>query len=187
MIYVKDIAYKKGVNEAVGIINRCLGETSLNELNICVYENSDLEMKLGCCVNNRNHLYKNGRFFKYDKVIELSPNLRVLNEKEQLNTIVHEMLHALKECEKDKHHGQWLRFAKVINQHTNLGITATYGSETMNAIIKGKGINRPKYIIKCSCCGNIVDYKTRECNLIKKPELYRSNCCRANIIIENGR
>lgn len=187
MIFVRDLAFKKGVDNAVDIINTCLGKTSLNDLNVYVYENDRLEMKLGCCVNNRNRMYKQGRFSKYDKVIELSPNLKVLDEKEQVNTIVHEFLHALKECEKDKHGGKWLEYSKIINAKTNLGITATYGNKTMDAIIKAKGVNRPKYIIRCSCCGQAVDYKTRECNVTKYSHLYKSGCCRASLIVESGR
>lgn len=187
MIYVRDSEYKDNVNKAIDIINNCLGENSLNDQNIYIYENSNLRMKLGCCVNNKNHMYKQGRFYKFEKVIELSPNLKVLDEKEKINTIVHEFLHALKECEKDNHGGKWLEYSKIINAKTNLGITATYGNKTMDAIIKGKGVNRPKYIIRCSCCGQAVDYKTRECTLTRYPHLYKSNCCRASLIVENGR
>ena len=93
-------------------------------------------------------------------------------------TIVHELIHTVKDSEgHDKTFKYW---ASIANKKYNMNI-GTYASN--NEIEAFRKIVKPLYKTTCSNCGANTGVYYRASKIIKHPENYRSNCCKANIIV----
>jgi predicted SprT family Zn-dependent metalloprotease len=108
-----------------------------------------------------------GRFYGSKKdgcTVEINPECP---ESEIRDTMRHELLHLLTGRSDTK------RFEYICNK---LEIGFQHNIELEKA-------ESYKFEIKCSECGEIVGKRMRKSKLIKRPENYRSGCCKAELIV----
>ena len=93
------------------------------------------------------------------------------NEQQMLNTLVHEVLHAVYPGE--SHGGKWAKAAHVMNKKYGLDISrcADYRDENGESILNNESL--AKYIVKCPKCGQTI-YRSRACKITNHPEWF---CC----------
>lgn len=115
----------------------------------------------GQCVRRYNDIF----------TIRLSTYFIDNDEQEIMQTLIHEVLHTVKDC---MNHGpNWKAKAALINYKTNYKI-ARCSSYTMNNA-KAKEV-REKYVIKCKNCNKIF-YRQALSNVVKNPERYKCGTC----------
>lgn len=98
-----------------------------------------------------------------------------LSDAAALNTIIHEILHTCPNG--NSHTGKWKKMADLINKYYPeycIKKSTTYNE-------KGIESNRkPKYVFKCTSCGQIVNYY-RNCNFVKYTSNYRCGICKGGV------
>lgn len=95
------------------------------------------------------------------------------------DTIIHELIHTIAECK--GHDSKFQYYASKANRMYGMNI-GTYASEAEKEAFRK--VVKPKYVIKCSKCGAVVATRHRNCAVIKHPEGYHSNCCKAELIVD---
>ena len=91
-------------------------------------------------------------------------------------TIVHELIHTIKEC--NGHDSKFQYYARKASRMYGMDI-GTYANETEKEAFRK--VIKPKYVITCSKCGKVIATRHRECKLTKHPEIYHSGCCKAKL------
>lgn len=106
-------------------------------------------------------------------IIEISD--RLLNDnvpdKSAEETMIHEMLHSVRDNRYEGHMGMWLKEAIIVNRVYGYNIKRCSSPEEKGVDIQPV----QRYALKCNKCGKIV-YRYRLSKVIKHPELYRCKC-----------
>lgn len=90
------------------------------------------------------------------------------------NTILHELLHTVKECH--GHKGQWKELAAKVNRrlpHYTIKRTTSYEEKGLEYKPKAR---TNLYAVKCTHCGKEY-YREKESKLIQYPDKYRCGVC----------
>lgn len=153
------------------------------DITICVAKRNN--KRYGCCkpempdeqykrVTKKGFRYiiKYENYKKY--TIEISKWVMELDESIIKNTIIHELIHCLPNC---NNHGKFFKaYANIIN--TKLGYNITRAGNKKEDYIKSnieyKDEKQYKYIIECEKCGQIFYRKRLQKNFINK---YRCSKC----------
>ncbi|MCI9063778.1 MAG: hypothetical protein HFJ17_04180 [Clostridia bacterium] len=183
------------------LFDECINE--LKSINIDIINNptiGKIDIKIaprqtkryGCCKQenpdtNYYHIIKRGRkqYIHYDRFqehhIEISRWVMDLNDTIIKNTIIHEMIHCLPNC--NNHGLQFKQYATYINKLLGYNISRVGNKEldfkNSNLEFDNK-TNRFKYKIICTGCGQIIFRNRLRNNFIKK---YRCGKCNSKLEI----
>lgn len=169
----------------------------LESIGIDIKEAGNIDIKIskrnnkryGCCKQENpeestKYIEKIGyrRIIKYRKFnthhIEISPWLMESEKNIIKNTIIHEIIHCLPDC---NNHGKIFKtYAKIINQKLGYTIT-TVGNKQQDYINSNKQyVNKTvnNYKIECEKCGQVFYRQRLNKNLVKK---YRCGKCRGRL------
>lgn len=165
-------------NEKVGLIDIAISKRNNKRYGCCKHEEPDeKDFNIKKYKNYFKITYK--RFKKHH--IEISKWVMNLDEKIIKNTIIHEILHCLPEC---NNHGKVFQdYAKLINKKLEYNISTLGNKEEdykkSNLKLEEENINY-KYKIMCKQCG-IMFYRQRlKKDLIKN---YRCSRCGGKIVM----
>ena len=178
ILYIECIEELKKLNidmedkMVVGDIDISISKRATKRYGCCKQENPDVRTK-----------YREGKKIKYRKYnshhIEISKWVMNLNDEIIKNTIIHELLHCLPDC---NNHGKVFNYySKIINQ--NLGYNI---SRVGNKVEDLKKSNIPfeeeyyKYKIRCTKCNHIYYRKRLAKNFFKK---YYCGICKGKLEI----
>ena len=114
--------------------------------------------KLGLCAVNHT---------RQTTSIYLTDSCLLLDDDMILNTLIHELLHSLPNCQ--DHKFSWKTYAKQIQKMTGINISRLANVEDLTSKINYK------YIVKCRACGAEWGY-ARMTKIVKNPSEYRCRC-----------
>ena len=177
-LYIECIEELKKINinmldqKKVGNIDISISKRATKRYGCCIQENPDETSK-----------YREGRKLKYRKYhlhhIIISKWVMSLNDEIIKNTIIHELLHCLPDC---NNHGEKFKYySKIINQELGYNISRLGNREE-----DLKKSNIPieeeyyKYKIRCKSCNYIYYRKRLVKNFIKK---YYCGICKGKLEI----
>ena len=110
--------------------------------------------------------------YKVEKIVISEHLINYGTIKENKETILHELAHAL-DCNQHGHDIIWKKYAKKI------------GLEDVNTKAK-PSYNIPyKYVLKCAVCGKVLGKRHRKSKNLQAR--YRSNCCGGYILFEENK
>jgi len=102
-----------------------------------------------------------------------------LSDKAAKDTIMHELLHAVKGC--NGHKGKWLELANKVNrllpQYT-IKRTTSHTEKGLECAPRERNI---RYVLKCTCCQREVR-REKMTKVIRFPEQYRCATCGGKLI-----
>lgn len=144
--------------------------------------------RYGCCKQEMPDIktsYKvNGKVY-YKKFnmhhIEISKWVMDLNDDKIKNTIIHELIHCLPNC---NNHGKWFKqYAKIINNVLgyNIGRVGNKKQDFEESNLEFKEDIVYKYKIKCSNCNQLYYRKKLAKNFFQK---YRCGKCKGKLILQ---
>lgn len=113
--------------------------------------------------------------------IELSTKTFGYRSREEIkNTVMHEAIHALKQCHREGHKGEWLRIANQVNRAYGYKIKRC--SEITDTEAYAEAVqSRANYTVKCEKCGHEWHYQ-RMSNCVKNPSRYIHTGCGGHIV-----
>lgn len=180
------------------LYNECLNELksigiNLEEKDIGKIDISFAKRKTkryGCCKQeepDKTTAYRQKRIVHYRKYnkhhIEISKWLMDLNDDIIKNTIIHEMIHCLPDC--NNHGKEFKKYSKLINEKLGYNISRLGNKkedyEKSNVEFKEENL-KYKYVIVCEKCGLIYYRQRMAKNFTKK---YRCGKCRGILRILN--
>lgn len=140
--------------------------------------NSRTQRALGRCKSRINRMTK----VRTDIKIELTESYflayaRAKQYDKIKNTILHEMCHALPNG--NNHGYQWQSYARVVGKASNQNISRLAEDD---AIINEMTINRAKYIIECTDCGQQYTY-TRRPKVANRLSGCNCGICKSNKLV----
>lgn len=145
--------------------------------------------RYGCCKQeepDKSTAYREKRIIHYRRYnkhhIEISKWLMDLNEDIIKNTIIHEIIHCLPDC--NNHGKEFKKYSKLINEKLGYNITRLGNKKEDYEKSNLKFIENPqiKYIIACENCGLIYYRQRMAKNFTKK---YRCGKCKGKLRILN--
>lgn len=174
---LKQIGINLEKNEQIGTIEIQLSNRSTKRYGVCKQEEPDPEARY-IEKRGRRKIIKYARYKKHK--IEISTWVMQLDENIIKNTIIHELIHCIPNC--NNHGKEFKKYANYIN--TKLGYTIkTTGNKKEDyekSNIQYQEDTTYKYKIKCQKCGQIY-YRKRKCtNFTKK---YRCGKCGGKLTI----
>lgn len=104
--------------------------------------------------------------------ISISKYIKNNDEKELMNTLVHEVLHAVPKC--FNHGAQWRAAASLMNEKFNYGIERLANDSVANLTPQHQAVLK-RYAIKCADRGQEI-YRQTQSKVIKHPEMYSCGC-----------
>ena len=171
------------------IYNKCIEELRTVEINIKdnpLIGNVDIKLakrdakRYGCCKQEEPdkkyyHIEKRGRkkYIKYDRFkkhhIEISKWVLELDEDIIKNTVMHEIIHCLPNC--NNHGKEFKKYANYINKKLGYDIKTVGNKEEdykKSNLPYKKESNDYKYKIICKKCGQVIYRKRLKKDLIQK-------------------
>lgn len=117
------------------------------------YKKSNKDNKYNCTIKINRFLLNNG------------------TNDEIINTLIHELIHAIKYPNNNGHNKTWNNLSDIIGSKLGYKISrlAHYSSNTL------KPAETYKYKVACCECGKVWKFK-RMCNTVKHPENWTCNC-----------
>lgn len=179
-----EILFKECIEELRTININILDEETIGKIDIKITKRNS--KRYGCCKQeepdkNRYHIIKRGRtkIKRYDKYnkhhIEISKWVMQLDDKIIKNTIMHEIIHCIPEC---NNHGEvFKKYALYINKNLGYNITRLGNKEEdyKNSNIKFEEETKHyNHTIICTKCGQTIYRQRLNKDLIKK---YRCGIC----------
>lgn len=134
---ITDSRLEKNYNTALDIVKSVIGEKEVKQLMRKV-----IEVKISPRAKHRHGLC---RYVNGNCIIEVSKYLFRVDDKEMINTLIHEILHTFKDTK--GHNYRWKWYARRISDNTEYKIERTGKKETLT-------INDYNYLITCVKCGN---------------------------------
>ena len=115
---------------------------------------------------------RNGRYSINISSVLLNENS---NEKDLINTVIHELIHTCPDCM--NHGNTWKTYANKVNRKYGYDISRTNrGDDNSAKIMMENKITKSKYVCYCEKCGTEFYYQ-RWCNVTKYPERYKHTGC----------
>lgn len=152
----------------------CIAAKFGYKFNVPVEINSRLKVTYG-----RTHFVKECGVYTPTKLDFNETYIINGSDAEVLDTIRHEMAHYLLLLERPEenhnHDTYWKNWCLKVGARPE----AT-AQPSNNSGIEGK----IKYRIYCTECGKLVGEKTRKCKTVTYPQLYKSACCKAPIVVK---
>lgn len=172
--------------EKIGI--DILNEDKIGKIDISISKRK--VKRYGCCKQeepDKNTVYYlNGRkyFKKFNKhLIEISSWLMELNDEIIKNTIIHELIHCLPDC--NNHGKEFKKYAKIINENLGYSISRLGNKEEdykKSNLKYTENLKKYKYKIECSKCYQVYYRQRMAKNFFKK---YRCGKCRGKLVLMN--
>ena len=180
--------YKEGIDELKAIGIDFEDEKNIGKIDIAFSKRNN--KRYGCCKQekpDKSTAYKIKRRLYYRKYnlhhIEISKWVMQLNDDKIKNTIIHELIHCLPDC--NNHGKEFKKYAEIVNQKLGYNI-ARLGDKKQDfeeSNLQFEEENYYKYKIQCSSCGQVYYRKRLLKNFSKK---YRCGKCKGKlVIIEN--
>lgn len=94
-------------------------------------------------------------------IINISNYLRGADEKIVMNTVIHELLHALPICRYSGHTGNWRALARLVSSKTDYNIDTYADDENSDAYFSNRSVGRSYYLVTCKNCGRKSVYYKR--------------------------
>lgn len=166
-----------------------LNEDEIGQINITFSKRKN--KRYGCCKQeepDKTTAFRKNRIIHYKKykkhTIEISKWLMDLNDDIIKNTIMHEIIHCLPEC---NNHGKMFKYySKIINDNLGYNITRLGNKEEdykkSNLEYKDEIKKKYKYKIICGECGLIYYRQRLYKNFTKK---YRCGKCKGKLSLIN--
>ncbi len=159
---ITDERLEKNYNTALNIVYNVIGKNEVKKLMRKV-----VEVKISPRAVRRHGVcrYENGNC-----IIEVSKHLFRVDDKEMINTLIHEILHTFKDTK--GHNYKWKWYAKKISDNTEYKIERTGTSEALT-------IDDYNYLITCVKCGNKIKrhrISQRFINSCSKKSCYCTKC-----------
>jgi len=173
--YTKNL--ESQINKAIEVIRKCCGHKTsddLDRMKINFYYNSRLTSSWGRCTLNA--------FMPNFAKIEFAKQVYILPEKNQIEVIIHELLHSICPIHTG-HRGRWADLAYWINQTFDVPyrITTRVNDEAKEAIKENDDFcKNSKYKIVCKNCGNTI-YRDRRNKVINHIECFRCAHCKGEL------
>ncbi len=144
---ITDERLERNYNTALDIVYNVIGKKEVKKLMRKV-----VEVKISPRAVRRHGVcrYENGNC-----IIEVSKHLFRVDDKEMINTLIHEILHTFKDTK--GHNYKWKWYAKRISDNTEYKIERTGTSEALT-------IDDYNYLITCVKCGN----KIKRCRISQR-------------------
>ena len=145
--------------------------------------------RYGCCKQeepDKSTAYREKRIIHYRKYnkhhIEISKWLMDLNEDIIKNTIIHEIIHCLPDC--NNHGKEFKKYSKLINEKLGYNITrlGNKKEDYEKSKLEFNENQKIKYVIACENCGLIYYRQRMAKNFTKK---YRCGKCKGKLRILN--
>lgn len=145
--------------------------------------------RYGCCKQeepDKSTAYREKRIIHYRKYnkhhIEISKWLMDLNDDIIKNTIIHEIIHCLPDC--NNHGKEFKKYSKLINEKLGYNITrlGNKKEDYEKSNLEFNENQKIKYIIACENCGLIYYRQRMAKNFTKK---YRCGKCKGKLRILN--
>ena len=179
--------YKECIKE-LETININLDEKVIGKIDISISKRKN--KRYGCCRQeepDKSTVYRKRRIIHYRKYnkhhIEISRWVMDLNDEIIKNTIIHEIIHCLPDC--NNHGKEFKRYCKLINEKLGYNISRVGRPEEdykkSNLEFKQE-IPAFKYVIECENCKQIYYRQRMAKNFTKK---YRCGKCRGKLIVIN--
>lgn len=178
--------YKECVEELKSIGINVEDEKDIGKIDISFSKRNN--KRYGCCRQEKPDklsVYKVKKRLYYKKYnlhhIEISKWVMQLRDDKIKNTIIHELIHCLPNC--NNHGKEFKKYSKIINQNLGYNISRLGDKkqdfEESNLKFKDE-LNEYKYKIQCSSCNQIYYRKRLLKNFVKK---YRCGRCKGKLII----
>ncbi len=145
--------------------------------------------RYGCCKQeepDKSTAYREKRIIHYRKYnkhhIEISKWLMDLNDDIIKNTIIHEIIHCLPDC--NNHGKEFKRYSHLINEKLGYNISrlGNKKEDYEKSNLEFKESSKVKYVIVCESCGLIYYRQRMAKNFTKK---YRCGKCKGKLRILN--
>lgn len=145
--------------------------------------------RYGCCKQeepDKSTAYREKRIIHYRKYnkhhIEISKWLMDLNDDIIKNTIIHEIIHCLPDC--NNHGKEFKKYSKLINEKLGYNITrlGNKKEDYEKSNLEFNENQKIKYVIACENCGLIYYRQRMAKNFTKK---YRCGKCKGKLRILN--
>lgn len=183
--------YEECIEELKSIGINVLDEKQVGQINICISKRNN--KRYGCCKQEEpdlktKYIEKIGRkkvlrYAKFKKHnIEISPWLLELDDDIIKNTIIHEIIHCMPNC--NNHGEKFKKYAKYINNMLgyNISRVGDKKEDYIKSNIEYKEEEKYNYHIKCAKCGQSFYRKRLNRNFALK---YRCGKCGSKFIVEN--
>ena len=179
--------YKESIKELKSI-NINLDEENVGKIDISFAKRKN--KRYGCCKQeepDKSTAYRKNRIIYYRKYnkhhIEISRWVIDLNDEIIKNTIIHELIHCLPDC--NNHGKEFKKYCTLINEKLGYNISRVGRPEEdykkSNLEFKYE-LPKYKYIIKCESCHQIYYRQRMVKNFTKK---YRCGKCRGKLRVIN--
>ena len=176
---LKDIGIDVLDSKQIGIIDISISKRNNKRYGCCKQEEPDIKTKYIEKVGNKKIV----RYAKFNKHhIEISPWLLELEEDIIKNTIIHEIIHCLPNC---NNHGEvFKKYANYINNKLGYNISrlGNKKEDYIKSKIEYNENEEYNYHIMCTNCGQEFFRKRLNKNFIRK---YRCGKCGGKFKIEN--
>lgn len=183
--------YKECLNELKTIGIDVLNSSEIGKINIDISKRNN--KRYGCCKQeapdiNTKYIEKIGkkRIIRYKKFnnhnIEISPWVLELDENIIKNTIIHEIIHCLPDC--NNHGEEFKKYAKYINNKLSYNISRVGNKKEdyLRSNIEYQEKEQYNYHIKCTNCGQSFYRKRLNKNFARK---FRCGKCGGKFEVEN--
>lgn len=183
--------YKECLNELKTIGIDVLNSSEIGKINIDISKRNN--KRYGCCKQeapdiNTKYIEKIGkkRIIRYKKFnnhnIEISPWVLELDENIIKNTIIHEIIHCLPDC--NNHGEEFKKYAKYINNKLgyNISRVGNKKEDYLRSNIEYQEKEQYNYHIKCTNCGQSFYRKRLNKNFARK---FRCGKCGGKFEVEN--
>lgn len=166
-------------NDDIGNITIKISKRNNKRYGACKQEDPDINSKYIEKIGRRR-IVKYSRYKKHN--IEISPWVLELNEKIIKNTIIHEIIHCLPDC--NNHGEKFKEYTNYINSKLNYDISRVGNKKEdyLKSNIEYKENNQYKYKIICKKCGYTFYRQRCNKNFEKK---YRCGKCGGKFIVNN--
>lgn len=110
--------------------------------------------------------------------ITISNYLKDFNEEQIMNTVIHELLHALPICRYSGHTGNWRALAQMVTAKTPYHISTYADKADASEFDNRRSSNKAHYTVTCNNCGTVSTFYKRA-RIIDHPENYHCARCGA--------
>lgn len=164
-----------------------LNEDEIGQINITFSKRKN--KRYGCCKQeepDKTTAFRKNRIIHYKKykkhTIEISKWLMDLNDDIIKNTIIHEIIHCLPDC--NNHGKEFKKYSKLINEKLGYNITrlGNKKEDYEKSNLEFNENQKIKYVIACENCGLIYYRQRMAKNFTKK---YRCGKCKGKLRILN--
>lgn len=162
----------------IGTIDISVSKRNNKRYGCCKQEEPDIKTKYIEKIGNKRII----RYAKFNKHhIEISPWLLKLDESIIKNTIIHEIIHCLPNC--NNHGEEFKRYAKYINNKLgyNISRVGNKKEDYIKSNVEYEENEKYNYHIKCTNCGQSFFRKRLNKNYIRR---YRCGKCGSKFEVE---